>query len=294
LHLGTSTWRRGLGASSWSQLQGDEATHRRLPAVLADLTSLEALGPTQVEGQTLLAFRAPSSTQLDLVTFFETSMALKQPDTGTLVLYTTPDGTLKRIRVQLTSDDFDYSEVMPTGMAGPARQYDMTFIVDTLGGTVRWPDPSEPTVKVSSSTYGLSMSLPQAMEINPDKKNFAEYLEHRSPGVILRFGRDDISASEANDQHQALMDAVRVTVGDLANDGYVPQAGEQLEIGGKPGYLYVMALSTGPNPALHLEVDVVSGRHVYWVNWHSFHTPGDGDLLDFYRFERILESVALR
>jgi hypothetical protein len=294
LHIGTDTWRRDVGASTWSELSGDEAAHPRLPAVLAGLTSLQALGPTQIDGRALLAFQAPSSTQLDLVTFFETPTALKHPDTGSLILYTTSDGTLSRIRIQLTSDDFDYSEVMPSGMSGPARQYDLTFTVEAGFAPATLPEPYESTKRVRSSAYGLSMNLPQAMEANPAKKDYAEYVDHRSPGVILRFGREEISASEAADQQKALLDAAQSTVGDMANDGYVLQSADRIEIDGKPAYMYAMALSTSdPSPALHLEMDVVSGRHVYWVNWHSFHTPGDGDLLDFYRFERILESVGL-
>lgn len=295
LHIGTSTWRRGLGESSWTELAGREATHRRLPAVLAGLTSLQALGPTRIDGQSLLAFQAPSSTQLDLVTFFETATARKQPDAGTLTLYTTLDGKLNRIRVQLTSDDFDYSEDMPSGMAGPPRQYDLTFAIEADGSSVTLPDPAEPTKTIISRDYGLTMNLPQAMEANPAKDDFAEYLDHRSPGVILRFGRFDITASEATDQQAAGLHAAQQTVDDLIKDGYQLQSLDQLEIARKPAFLYAMALSTSdPSPAIHLEVDVVSGRHVYWVNWHSFHMPGDGDLLDFYRFERILESVALR
>jgi len=294
LHLGSRTWRREIGVSAWAELSGDQATHPRLIAVLAGLPRLEALGTGNVSGTPTLRFAAPADTQLDLVTVFERTKATKQQDRGTLEIDTDMLGRPVRVVVHLVSDDFDYSEVLPSGLAVPGRTYDFTFTFDTAASIVL-PNPSEQLSAYAADRFGVRLEVPATLTLDEQLSEYDELIEMVRPGLVVRIGSYSVSKSAAADQRQLLMQAASVAAQDVVGSlaGKMTSA-ESLTIDGQPAV--IMAFSSLPasdHEYFHLEAIFVRGRHVYFVAWHAFHASGAGDLVDRYRLEQMLQTVQI-
>jgi len=258
------------------------------------LASVAPLGTTSVGGRSVDRFDAPASTPLDLVTVFETTTAIKQPDVGTLELDANSDGSLARVVIHLTSDDFDYSDVMPSGMASDVRTYDYTFDFDAIGAPVTLPDPGEATKHYHAKRFGLSLDVPPVGSWTSADPEHDELSMPESPGVVVRTGGHTVSATDAADQESLLQNETSASIQDFINHGAVPVGVERAEIDGKPAYLFAVKSAEGASqPFFHLEAYVVSGRHVWWVNWHAFHPDDAGSLVDRYRFEQVLASMTL-
>lgn len=262
---------------------------QQLFSLLGSLTSLEPAGETVEGGVTLLRYRAPSSVALSLVTLSLGEEARKQPDSGTLELVARADGTLVRAVVHLTSDDFDYSEALPEGMAAAPRDYDFTYTFEEARG-LDLPNPTAATHRFASR-FGLSLEHPAGMQV--DTTDAEVDVLYRPGGerliVILPFSKADLPTKPGSEA-EALDAFVIMLAEDITQEMTITTV-ESTTIAARPAY--VIAAETPPaaqDQLLRLEAAFVSGSRMYSI----FQLTNLGsELLDRYEFEQVIASVVL-
>lgn len=297
LRIGPTLWHRDFQARGWARsLAAESLQERRLFELLATLPSLSPAGETTIAGERLLRFRAPPETALSLVTIFQQTTAMKAPDQGSLELLARPDGTPVSVTVMLLSDDLDYSEVMPPGLAAPPRTYEFTFEFEDVGQPVALPDPAEPTAAYDSPRFGISFVGPDGMVVDRTDDGYDEFQvlsEGQDPWSAIRVRRWKFEGDEAKDQEAFLAGITEWEIDDLEkNWGATRVSLEAIEIDGLPAMLFAVSSKAGADPAyFHLEAYAVSGPTVFMLSWHT--EPTGVELADRFRFEQLLGTVSL-
>lgn len=288
-------WSRRPAHPLWTRLTDPADLDRpRLFGVLSSLASLEPndSSASPPGGATLVRFRAPATTPLDLATIFQQTRALKKPDSGTLEIESRPDGTPVEVHITLTSDDLDYSEVMPSGMTAEPRTYDFTFTFDRVGQAVAIPDPVEATQHVKTRS-GIAFDGPAGMAIDTSASTYDDLVTNGPPFLIIRVSRDALPADVPTDESQLLQLVASSLVNDVSSQlGVEFVSAEEVSIDGRPGVIIALATAPGAaKPVFQLEAVTVDRGAYHEIQWHT--TPGQ-ELSDWYRFERLVETVKLK
>ena len=276
--------RRRTFSHPWQLLSTSADPDPKLFGLLAGVDRLEPVG--EPAGDTV-RFRTPPTTPLSLVSLFMQEETAKEPDSGTIEIEAQPDGTPVRVLVTLSSDDLDYSEVLPDpSMTVPPRIYEFEYEYDVVD-RLALPDfvVSSPMSELHSKTgVDLHYSADWTADTSDDS-----YDEIDGFDVVIRVF-DFPVPDDAGTEEQERLDASAIWV---ASDlGYgPPETIEMTTVADRPAYLMAWRSDTGDDPFFHLETVFLEGDEIHVIAWHAFKLGTE--LVERYEFERLLESVKL-
>ena len=263
----------------------------RIPDLIRSIESLEPLGSTQRDGTTLLRFAGKSAAAIELAAVWYVDSPRAETDTGTIEILATPLGAPVAAIITIASDD------MSLGFAGappdPPRQYrvELTWSAAPIGTNV--PDPLEKLTPMAVAEHNLTIGLPATWTRETVDGTWV-WFQSPAPREYVGVSRFKIPASALGDPPATQLagwssSMIKGTQKDLATEVTVV---EPVLVAGVPGRLatYDVPAKGGNLAYTQIEAYFVSGKWVYAVRWQSV-TPLD--LIARYRFEQILETIAL-
>lgn len=276
--------RRQTFAHPWQLLSTSADPDPKLFSLLAGLDRLEPVG--EPAGDTV-RLRAPSTTSLSLVSLFMQEETAKEPDSGAIEIEAQPDGTPVRVLVSLSSDDLDYSEVLPNpSMTMPPRTYEFEYeynVVDRLA----LPDfvVSSPMSELQSRT-GIDLDYSADWTADTSDDSFDEIDGFDVVMRVFEFPVPD----DAGSGEQERLDASTAWVARDLGMG-PPETLEMTSVADRPAYIMAFRSEPGDEPFFHLEAVFVEGERIHVISWHAF--KHGTELIERYEFERLLGSVHL-
>jgi hypothetical protein len=276
--------RRRTFAHPWQLLSTSADPDPKLFGLLAGLDQLEPVG--EPAGDTV-RLRAPSTTPLSLVSLFMQEKTGKEPDSGTIEIEARPDGTPVRVLVSLSSDDLDYSELLPDpSMTVPPRTYEFEYEYD-VADRLALPDfvVSSPMSELQSKT-GIDLDYPADWTVDSSNDSHDEI---DGFDVVIRVFEFPVP-DDAGTGEQKRLDASAVWVARDLGMG-PPETLETTSIADHPAYIMAFRSEPGDEPFFHLEAAFVEGERIHVISWHKFRHGTE--LNERFEFERLLESVDL-